>query len=140
MKLVTCATILLLLSACKAKVSSDLSSNSGQSGGYEGVCSLINNANESIVCLDFPVATAQSQTDCTVTEPGAYSAEGATMGQWMSVTGGGGFSTSCSLMNPGVAVVGSCVLNDRVIRYYANAWSAASAGTDCTQHAGTFEP
>ncbi len=102
---------------------------------FAAICELSNEAGF-IVCEDMQTNTPTNNTGCTTTEKSNYSAEGAIGASYLAPTGSNVF-VSCADNVP-TAVVGSCTLSDRVIRYYTGAWTATTAQSDCTGRGGQW--
>lgn len=118
--------------------------NNGQGGQggqptYQAVCQ-ITGAQGAVVCVDFPANSAINSTSCTTFEYPSYQAEGAAAYEYQGVgaqSSGAVVTTSCAIFNSATPM-GSCTLSDRVVRYYAAAWSATTAQANCSSRNGQW--
>lgn len=147
MKLIQFATMFALIStlvACgtDAKVSVEGGGGPGPQNDpdeFQAICAVLTQSGAPIVCMDLPSPSATLESSCMTTEAAKYAAQGAVMGQYLSVSGPG-VSTSCQMMTGNLTVIGNCKFNDRIVRYYSAIWTNQTASADCSAHSGQFTP
>ena len=113
--------------------SSGLSASNTQ---FQAICEITSGSNL-VVCLDFPSNTTSYYNSCTSTEQSNYTSQSANGSNYVGVNVSPG-STSCNSTYPSLSLVGSCVLSDRIIRYYSNTWSTGTAQSNCLARSGTW--
>ena len=121
-------------SGCSAAV--DSSPKVTTTSVYKAICQEMSAQNEPVVCLDFSESTPANQGSCSTTEQQAYTAKGAALSEYASVVSAGA-SISCATNNPAKGWFMSCVLSDRIVRYYQKFWAGPDAMNDCKARAGT---
>jgi len=101
---------------------------------FAAICEL-SDISGPVVCEDY-VTIPTSQTDCTSTEKNNYATEGAIGATYLLPQGSNTFiSCATNITN---AIVGSCQLSDRVLRYYTGPWTTPTAQSDCTNRSGQW--
>ena len=128
-----------LLAACGGSNSSSKNSTVNLQSHAAATCQVEAPGSVIVVCIDFADNTPQIQTTCDTAEQTEYAAEGATGSLYTAITGAN-VETSCSLTNTSLTQIGSCVMEDRAVRYYNTNWTTATAQTNCQSIAGQWQP
>jgi hypothetical protein len=137
MKQITVLILAVALANCSKAGNTDPANSTAAT--YQAVCQLTNAQSATVVCVDFPQASASNQTSCITSEQTQYTPEGVTGAEYYTLSGPG-ISISCHISNPNLNWLSSCILSDRYIRYYGSIWSGSAPLNDCNARAGSYLP